>query len=616
MKIPGYSIERLIGKGGMSSVYLAVQESLNRRVALKVMKKFDDPRQAERFVHEGRVIAALNHRNIITIHDVGTARDRHFIAMEYLQGRALTERIEEGMPLAKALSLLEQMAACLHFVHRRGIIHRDIKPSNILFHADGTPKLTDFGIAKLLDADQELTLEGNALGSPYYLSPEQAEGLQLDGRSDIYSLGIVFYQMLTGQRPYAKATPVETIVAHLTQPLPVLPEQYLGYQDLLESMIAKSPDDRVASAKELVHRIRESKRLTPPGERAGDRSAPPSTPVAEPASARRRTVPVLAAAGAVLALMIGYSVLQPGVDAPPGAVDAALPEKPIVPVVAADVGAAGAAPEPQPESTRPEPPSPLAAPAPPPQDLAIAPASQPNPSDTVLMASPAEVPQDAATDTLPEADVAVGQAPFDSLPALPASEPASEPSIDGTADDVVAGLEAVTPPGNDLTAVEPPAADAVDDDAQQIEQWMQAATQALDGLRLTRPPNDNAYLHYRRVLAQDPQHAGAQAGLREIAARYRAMAEKALQRDNPKQARRLVRRGLSVRPGDRSLRALRERIDVHEQAPVLAYEVTPVEVPTAAGPPPPPAQPQSLRDREGSGNIVKDFKRVWRSVFD
>ena len=177
MKIPGYKIERLIGKGGMSTVYLAVQESLDRRVALKVLKKFDDPKQAARFLHEGRIIASLSHRNIITIHDIGTIGDRLFIAMEYLDGRSLSERIEEGVPLAKTLSLMEQMAACLHFVHRRGIIHRDIKPSNILFHSDGTPKLTDFGIAKQLDSDQEITHEGAALGSPYYLSPEQAEQL-------------------------------------------------------------------------------------------------------------------------------------------------------------------------------------------------------------------------------------------------------------------------------------------------------------------------------------------------------------------------------------------------------------------------------------------------------
>jgi serine/threonine-protein kinase PpkA len=156
VEIPGYSVERLIGRGGMSSVYLGVQRSLGRRVALKVLKRFDNPGQTNRFLHEGRIIAALNHRNIITIHDIGTIGERHYIAMEYLRGRSLAERIAKGVPLPKALSLLEQLAACLHFVHKRGIVHRDIKPGNIMFHADGTPKLTDFGIAKRVHSNQEL----------------------------------------------------------------------------------------------------------------------------------------------------------------------------------------------------------------------------------------------------------------------------------------------------------------------------------------------------------------------------------------------------------------------------------------------------------------------------
>jgi serine/threonine-protein kinase PpkA len=257
MRIPGYKAERLVARGGMSSVYLAMQESLSRRVALKVLRRFDNPRQAERFLHEARIIASLQHRNIITIHDVGTMGERHYIAMEYLEGGSLADRIDHGIPPMQALDLLESMASCLDFVHRKDIVHRDIKPSNILFHADGTPKLTDFGIAKQIDGDQELTMEGSAFGSPYYLSPEQAEDRLLDGRSDIYGLGIVFYQMLTGRRPYEESSHIETIVAHLSNPIPVLPEELSGYQGLLEKMIAKSPDNRVGSAGELVALIQQ-----------------------------------------------------------------------------------------------------------------------------------------------------------------------------------------------------------------------------------------------------------------------------------------------------------------------------------------------------------------------
>ena len=267
MKIPGFNIERLIADGGMSSVYLAVQESLDRRVALKVLRKFDSPKHAERFLYEGRIIASLNHSNIITIHDIGAVGEQHYIAMEYLEGGSLADRIDQGMELPDILDLVETIAGCLDFVHRREIIHRDVKPSNILFHLDGTPKLTDFGIAKQLDDDQDLTMDGSAIGSPYYFSPEQAEGRPLDGRSDIYGLGIIFYQMLTGHRPYAENSHVQTILAHLTHPLPVLPEAYSTYQDLLERMIAKAPEDRVASARELVDLVRAVRPvgLAPPG---------------------------------------------------------------------------------------------------------------------------------------------------------------------------------------------------------------------------------------------------------------------------------------------------------------------------------------------------------------
>jgi len=257
MEIPGFKIERLIAEGGMSSVYLAVQDSLDRRVALKILKKFDSAEHAERFLHEGRIIASLNHRNIITIHDIGVVGDQHYIAMEYLEGGSLEERIAKGIELPDVLGLLECIGECLEFVHRKGIVHRDIKPSNILFHVDGTPKLTDFGIAKRLEHDQDLTMDGRALGSPYYLSPEQAEGRPLDGRSDIYSLGITFYQMLTGRRPYAENSHIETIVAHLTQPIPRLPHALSRYQNVLEHMLSKSANDRAASAGHLVELVRQ-----------------------------------------------------------------------------------------------------------------------------------------------------------------------------------------------------------------------------------------------------------------------------------------------------------------------------------------------------------------------
>lgn len=601
MRIPGYSIERLIGKGGMASVYLAVQKSLNRRVALKVMNKFDDPRQAERFLHEGRVIAALNHRNIITIYDVGTVGDRHFIAMEYLQGRSLTERIEEGMPLAKSLSLLEQMAACLHHVHRRGIIHRDIKPSNILFHADGTPKLTDFGIAKLIDSDQELTLDGSAIGSPYYLSPEQAEGDPLDGRSDIYALGIVFYEMLTGKRPYAKNTPLETVVAHLTQPLPALPRQYASYQRLLERMIAKDPADRFGSAKELAYQVREMKELAAggPARTASVNAVPGQRPERAQNPGWRSAV-----AWGLLALVASSGLyLLTGTqspDAQPESLAATQlaesgpgPEKPAkaavsTPVVASPpeagpaVNASAVSTVSRGESDRPS-----------------------DPRTTAREADPVEAPRGAG--------LAAGSATSQTEELSESPSPAagiSDTVKSEAKDSVIASDSPVDgePTDDELAAEEP-----VDTQARQIEEWMQSAQQALRRARLTRPQRDNAYSYYRQVLKIDPTHAGARAGLHTIADRYAGMAQRALQRDQDAHARRYVVRGLGIRPQHSRLVALRTELDERErrrlqpERPVVDVQALPGAGETA--------QQDSIRG-EGSGNIVRDFKRVWRAVFD
>ncbi|MCB1791569.1 MAG: protein kinase [Gammaproteobacteria bacterium] len=566
MKIPGYKIERLIGKGGMSTVYLAVQESLDRRVALKVLKKFDDPKQAARFLHEGRIIASLSHRNIITIHDIGTIGDRLFIAMEYLDGRSLSERIEEGVPLAKTLSLMEQMAACLHFVHRRGIIHRDIKPSNILFHSDGTPKLTDFGIAKQLDSDQEITHEGAALGSPYYLSPEQAEGLPLDGRADIYALGIVFYQMLTGQRPYARANAVETIVAHLTQPLPVLPEAFADYQDLLEAMIAKRPGDRVASAKELAYRFRDAKKALA----AGDDSTGTHPAPLRPRARRRHALTWLT----VVLVIGGLGVYLLGT--PPSA-----PTLPVARVVASDTPVVAAATADVAEG------SPTVAAA----------------DDTPTGADIASTEPSATTAAEPEAPLPVAaEMAEEATPADIELPDAAQPTAAGS-------LALVTSVEPEPTVVR---ADAPDD----IDVLLQSAARAIEQLRLTRPEGDNAYDYYHQVLAIDPGNAAANAGMDDIAARYTRMAQSALDDGNTARASRYIERGLGVQPADATLQALRDEITRREQQQALAAaeaERKAAETPPAV---PDRAAEDTLRGQPGTGHIVDDFKRVWRAVFD
>lgn len=247
---------RHIAEGGMASVYLAVQESLGRHVVIKLLKKVDDVYQSARFHHEGRIIASLNHRNIITIYDIGVIGERYYISMEYLEGGDLEERMHSNISVDAALDLVAEIGSCLDFLHKQDIVHRDIKPANILFHEDGTPILSDFGVAKQQEVDINLTRDGTALGSPYYISPEQAECKVLDGRADIYSLGIILYEMLTGAKPYEGDSYMETIIAHMCNPVPSLPPALACYQELIDRMIAKDRNDRFSTAGEMVESIR------------------------------------------------------------------------------------------------------------------------------------------------------------------------------------------------------------------------------------------------------------------------------------------------------------------------------------------------------------------------
>ncbi|HDK38468.1 MAG TPA: serine/threonine protein kinase, partial [Thiolapillus brandeum] len=260
--IPGYQLLKLIGKGASATVYLALQESLNRQVALKILQKFNCPAQAVRFFKEGQMVASMNHPNIITTYDIGSAGSQQFIAMEYLDGGSLRDRIAKGLSPDDALDIIQAIGSALESVHQKGIVHRDIKPENILFHKNGIPKITDFGVAKELDRDMNLTLDGTALGSPYYLSPEQAEGKDLDGRSDIYALGVILFELLARRKPYVGDSQIEVIFGHMNQSIPALPKQHGQYQELVEKMMAKNPDERLASAREMLDHLNRLRGLT------------------------------------------------------------------------------------------------------------------------------------------------------------------------------------------------------------------------------------------------------------------------------------------------------------------------------------------------------------------
>jgi serine/threonine-protein kinase PpkA len=252
--IPGFDIDGEIGEGAMATVFLATQRSLERKVALKIMAAAlaADPTFCERFLREGKTLARLSHPHTVTIHDIGNVGDLYYMAMEYLPNGTLKERVAAGVSAEQGLAYVRQIASALGYAHAQGLVHRDVKPANILFRANGSAVLSDFGIAKSLDDRTQFTQAGLAVGTPSYMSPEQARGLEIDGRADLYALGVVLYEMLVGKLPFNGTDALSTALAHLTEPLPELPTHHGRYQHILSKLLAKDRDDRFADAAELI----------------------------------------------------------------------------------------------------------------------------------------------------------------------------------------------------------------------------------------------------------------------------------------------------------------------------------------------------------------------------
>ncbi len=246
IEIPGYKILRQLGRGGMATVYLAVQESVQREVALKVMSPslLADPEFGERFLREARIAAKLHHRNVVGVHDVGRAGECHYIAMEYLGGGAVLAKDGTPRTAGFALRVIREIASALNYAHAKGFVHRDVKPDNILLRDDGSAALTDFGIARASDSATHMTRTGTVIGTPHYMSPEQARGRALDGRADLYSLGIVLFELLTGRVPFHADDSLAVGIMHITQPIPILPERLQVLQPVLNRLLAKHPEDR------------------------------------------------------------------------------------------------------------------------------------------------------------------------------------------------------------------------------------------------------------------------------------------------------------------------------------------------------------------------------------
>ena len=339
IQVANYRIEKEIGRGGMATVYLAIQESLERKVALKVMSPAlaADPLFCKSFLREGKIIAQFNHPNIIVIYDIGVSNFNYYMAMEYVGGGSLSARIEKGLSPQTALTIMRQVGGALGYAHERGFIHRDVKPANILFRDDGTALLTDFGIAKSIGTAGELTQMGYMAGTPYYMSPEQATGKKADARSDLYSLGILFHEMLTGKKPYVADETIAVMNMHLNSPLPRLPARFAQFQPFLDRLIAKDPDDRFSSAAEMIRALEQAgtgaTRIMPPPAKTRI-----MTPAAEtrryekprPAKAGRKGGRLAGAAVGLAVLLIAgafYLMREPAVQ-PPSTQEETAPSRP------------------------------------------------------------------------------------------------------------------------------------------------------------------------------------------------------------------------------------------------------------------------------------------------
>ena len=258
-QIPGYAILQKIGESEAAAVYLAIAEDLKHNCALKISKRkhstsdaADTGQRSIMFQREFEAIAALDHPSIIDLFDYGIHEGVEYLAMEYFPCGDLKARLQNPLTADEAIDFLKEIARSLKVVHDAGIIHRDLKPPNVMLRDNGNVVLIDFGLARSLLSGDGSTRTGVLRGSPYYMSPEQAQGEALDARTDIYSLGVILYEMLSGKKPYLGASAIDVLQQHVMAPVPELPVHHLAYQPLLERLMSKSREQRIASCDELL----------------------------------------------------------------------------------------------------------------------------------------------------------------------------------------------------------------------------------------------------------------------------------------------------------------------------------------------------------------------------
>ncbi len=315
-----FEITGVLGEGAMGTVYLAHDPQIERPVAIKTLRLDTGGEQgqeiANRFLKEAKLAGRLQHPNIVTIYEAGRDQGVDFIAMEFIDGRPLNRMLSDSdFSLPQRVEVVRQVALALEHAHERGVLHRDIKPGNILITRDGRVKVADFGIGKLLTAGGDLTRTGQMIGSPAYMSPEQIRGEKLDGKSDFFSLGVVFYELLTGSRPFPGDT-ITTLVYQILHTEPRDPLQLRSdlppaAREVFTRLLAKSPDKRPAGAKEFLREVGaiESK-LGEPAAEAPLHAAPGSRQKqdAGPLEGVEETTPLEPGGGSAASFPLGHDV--------------------------------------------------------------------------------------------------------------------------------------------------------------------------------------------------------------------------------------------------------------------------------------------------------------------
>src|ERR1044071_2139126 len=264
-KIGIYEVKSELGRGGMATVYRAYDPRFEREVAIKVLPQellHADPQFRLRFEREAKIIAQLEHSAIVPVYDVGESEGQPYFVMRYMNGGSLSERIKAGVfTIEEAIQILGAIAPGLDEAHSKGIVHRDIKPSNILFDKRGNPYISDFGIAKLSQAQAGNVTGSAIIGTPAYMAPEQAQGTEVDGRADIYALGIILFEMLTGKQPYEADTPMAVAIKHITDPVPHIlqtnPKLPAGMNAIIQTAMAKNRNDRFPTAVDMTNAVRD-----------------------------------------------------------------------------------------------------------------------------------------------------------------------------------------------------------------------------------------------------------------------------------------------------------------------------------------------------------------------